>query len=139
MLQTKTITYEQPGFAASLTLATANVARGLLRTQLVEEGLRTPDKNPLIHGFRWMQWPALKAGTLKGRITTWTEDEDDRRKNVETIEVSDLTIDQFLELVPEELSMQWIEAVLDLNMHWLIQPSQDEPTAEDKEKKSSNK
>lgn len=115
------INFEDVTVEARVIVCKANVLRGLLRSKLTDEGLRTEDDDPLVHIARWTQYPALRAGTHEGYIKFYQQDPETggRGELVREIKAATLTFDDFLAL-PEDLAMDWMGAIYDLNSHWLI-------------------
>lgn len=126
-----TVQYEDDRTRAEIIVARANVIRGLLRSQLVDEGLRTDDDNALVHIARWTQYPAIVAGTTGGKI----EFLDDDGKPVKVIRADQITFDEFLEQVPEPLMILWLDGVFESNPHWLLDvmdtPAPESPEGKD--------
>lgn len=123
--KSKTIEYSDGVVEGRVIVETANVMRGLLRSQLTDEGLRTEDNNPLIHIARWTQYPAIIAGTTGGLIKFYQDD-----KVIRVLEPDKITFEDFL-VLPEKFMMNWLDAVYELNQHWLLDVR--EPPAKDSE------
>lgn len=133
-LSRKTISYEDDVVRARVTVQGANVLRGLLRSQLTDEGLRAEDSNPLIHIARWTQYPAIVAGTVGGEIQVFGEDKQGQRVVKKTIIANQISFEDWLNELPETLTIDWLEAVFEVNPHWLldIEGLPDPDTAEGK-------
>lgn len=157
MLARRILSHEEVGFTCDLTVATANMDRGLYRSELVEEGLRSDEPAAMKKSFLWLQWPVLKAGTIKGHLA-WIPDPDedpdeDPEANGVAAEgekpepeqvwvkssIQDLTPSQFLSNVPEGFGGDWIQAILELNPRWIMRTLADrEADALDPAKKKRN-
>lgn len=130
--------FEDTAVKARIVVCKADVLRGLLRSQLTDEGLRHEDDNPLIHVARWTQYPALRAATVEGEITIFDVDEKTgervKGKILRTIDPSRIEFEDFLSL-PEDFATGWLDRVFDLNTHWLlaVSPTPDPGTEEGKE------
>ena len=113
----RTVQYTGEGITAEIVIGKATVAAGLLRSRLVDEGLRAKDDDALVHALRWTQYPALVAATQSGHIDL---------TDGGYIQAKEVTFMQFLEL-PEDLGMLWLDAVFAENPHWIFSaPPKDE-------------
>lgn len=155
MLARINLTHDTEGFSCDLVVATANMDRGLYRSGLVEEGLRSEEPNPMKKSFLWLQWPVLKAGTVKGHLS-WIPDPDELDEDEEEAQgeaaegesteqvwvsssIQDLKPEQFLANVPEAFGGDWIQAILELNPRWVMRTLADrESDAKDPAKKKLN-
>lgn len=134
------ISFEDESVSAEIFVTKANVVRGLLRSSLTDEGLRSEDDNPLIHIARWTQYPALRAATVGGEIKIYKTDPEtgmrvkvgDQDQVEENFDPASIDFEKFLEL-PEDLTIAWLDKVFDLNPHWVYSPELDLGTEEGKD------
>lgn len=130
-LSTMSIRYTGDTVEARIIVRKASVRAGLERSQLADEGLRFPDTDPLIHAARWLQYPAIRAGTVSGRIAIWEPKEDPdsftgfapvdkKSKPSQIIDAKTIEFETWLNELPEDLIMQWLEAVFAVNEHWVL-------------------
>jgi hypothetical protein len=126
-MRTKTITYDDFGVQASVTVAHASVAMGLERSRLTDEGLRNQDedKSAYERTALWMQWPVIKAG-ITGGLIRFVDDEGKAERDIDL--PGGLTFEDFL-VLPEELAMTILGDILELNPHWSLTglPRDDSP------------
>lgn len=133
-MRTKTIDYDDFGVQAKIVLSHATVAMGLERSRLTDEGLRAPegDLTAYERTALWMQWPAVKAGTVGGLIR-FLDDDGKAERDLDL--PGDLTFQDYLAL-PEELAISILSDVLGLNPHWSLTGT---PKDESAKKKPSDK
>ena len=95
--------------------------------------------------FLWLQWPVLRAGTVDGHLA-WLDylndapiEGDDQELVWVKMDIQNLTPDQFLEQVPEQVASEWMQVILELNPHWRLRTRQDidEENADPAKKKPS--
>jgi hypothetical protein len=126
-MRIRTVTYDDFGVQAKITVAQANVAMGLERSRLTAEGLHSQDgdMSTFEKTALWMQWPVVKAGITSGRLALLGDDDQVER---ELDLPGDLTFADFLAL-PEELAMTLLTDILALNPHWSLAglPRDDSP------------
>lgn len=128
MLATKTVLYQDDKVQAKVVVAKATVRRGLLRSHLADEGIRIEHEDALEHLFAWMQYPAAIAGAVSGEVSI----------SGIAFSACELSLKQFLEL-PEELAVDWLDAVFELNPHWVYKKAEDPKSAEGKKQRRSAK
>lgn len=149
MLARRNLSWELEGFACDITVATASTGMGLYRSELVEEGLQSREKNPMKKAFLWLQWPVIKAGTVSGDMA-WTEEAGPQGEAAEgesaepeqawvRSDFDSITPETFLEQVPESVASEWLLAILELNPHWTLRTSAElEEEASDPAKKKKS-
>jgi hypothetical protein len=143
-LSKQQIRYDDETVRARITVRKASLRDGLYRTKLADEGLRFPDTDPLVHAARWLQYPAVRAGTMAGKIEIWepVEDPDSETgwlpvdkdsKPDQVIRAKEIDFDTWLDEMPEALMMEWLGAVFECNPHWVLAriPEVDSPEGKD--------
>ncbi len=115
-------------FEGVVVVSTASVLRGYLRSRLADQGLREevkPDDDPLLRIAKWTQYPALRAGSSGGSLKFFDVEEYDDEGNAtkrtlsRRVKAEELSFDDYLE-VPESFMIEWLDAVFEVNPHWLM-------------------
>ena len=140
-LSKRTLEYQDDEFEGRIVLGRANVSRGYLRSRLTDEGLRAPEKpgdDPLLRIARWTQYPAIRAGARSGTLSFFdvkeNEDGDQVRNLKRRVDAEEMTFEDYQE-IPEFFMIACLDAVFELNPHWLL-ALQDDPDPESEAGKS---
>lgn len=115
MIDQKTETFHYDGL--DVTVAQADIRRGMMRTRLRSQAAEYKDDDPDLRLLRLFTYPDVMAGTVSIMFDPDAEPEQiDRWQQI--IEVWPPPFEQFARL-PEPLGIAWENAVYRCNPHWL--------------------
>lgn len=138
LLARRTLTRELEEFKCDIVVSAATTLMGLQRAAMMEQGLLSGEPNILRRMFSWLQWPVIKSATLEGHLAwlEYPESDENEASVVEEpvwvqVDIHDLTVDQYLDCVPEVVAMDWLALILELNPHWERSITRDDGSDDD--------